>query len=132
MAGGVDERPCVDGRKQVSECIPLLQHPREDATSRSWAVLKCSGDGIPVKPTHGNAEKGVTHEERLVGVGETRCQLQDDKEDIVENKRPLSSVSVGEETENNGTNGAKHQDQCDAPCDFGICLAKLLRQRLHG
>src|SRR3569833_237018 len=53
-------------------------------------------------------------------------QLESDKEDVVDHKRPLAAVAISGDAKDDGADRPEHQHQRDAPGDVRVGLAELL------
>lgn len=67
--------------------------------------------------------------QKLCGKRVTTYKLENDKEDVVHNKRPLPPVAVSRDTEGDCSNGPEHQHERDAPRDFCRRAIELLGER---
>jgi hypothetical protein len=120
MGSSVDQRAGKDSREQVPKSISLLQHTRNDSPSPFRAVFQRCGCRITVQTSHCDTEKCADREEFVVGLAEACSEFQDDEKDVVDYERPFAAVSVCCNSESDGTDGAEHQHQSDAPCD--VCF----------
>lgn len=59
-------------------------------------------------------------------------QFENNKEEVVDDKRPFASVAITGNTKDGGTDRSEHEHQGDAPCNVRVCLAKLLGQVSDG
>lgn len=59
-------------------------------------------------------------------------QFEDNKEEVVDDKRPFASVAITGNTKYGGADRSEHEHQGDAPCNVRVCLAKLLGQVSDG
>lgn len=132
VRGGADETTRESSGQKVTKGISLLEHTRDQTTSSIWAVLEGSGSSVSVKSSHGNTEKGTASKELWVCLGETSTELKDDEENVVGDERPLASISVSSDTEDDGTNRTKHKNQGDTPSNVGIGLVESGGERSDG
>ncbi|KAG7119033.1 hypothetical protein HYQ46_011007 [Verticillium longisporum] len=58
----------------------------------------------------------------------SRCQSGQ----VIDDKRPLATVSIGGDTKDDGAHRTEHEHQRDAPRDVRLRLAKLLGQLRNG
>ena len=128
MGGGVDKASRKSCCKKISKCIALLQHTRYQTTSKFWAIFQRSCSSISIKTTHGNTEERSASQELLVSLTETGSQLQDNEQDVVDDKWPFSSISICSKTKGDGPHGSEHQYKCDTPSNFSVCLAEGLSE----
>lgn len=95
MRGGIYQGAGEDCRQKVAESITLLQHARYD-TSRRWrAVFQGRGGGVAIKPSHCNPEQSPACKELFVVLAKSCAEFEDDEEYIIDNKGPLSTISIG-------------------------------------
>lgn len=81
-----------------------------DIRSKAWPArledeTHCRIRGNKECLDYGDENRGSTYE------------LENDKEKVVHDERPLPPVAVSRNTEYDGTNGPEHQHERDAPCD---------------
>ncbi len=103
VASCVHKRPGKDSCKKISEYVSNLQYPREETTSRRRTVFECSGYSVAIHASHGNSEQAAATYELFVGVGETRCELKYNEENVVRDIRPFAAIPICNETEDDGT-----------------------------
>lgn len=65
----------------------------------------------------------------VMGKGGTTYKLENDKEKVVHDERPLPPVAVRRDTERDSTNGPEHQHERDAPGDVCRRAVELLGER---
>lgn len=94
MRGCIDQGTRKRCRQQISKRISLLKNARDNPTSLQGTILKGGSCGIAVYATHGNTEESSTGQELLVGLAETGTQLEDNKQNIVDDKGPFAAPSV--------------------------------------
>ena len=99
MGGGVDKSSCKGRCQKISKSISLLKHSTDNAASGLWAILQCGCCSITVQSSHCNAKEGTAGKELLVCLAEAGSQLEDDKEEVIDNEGPLSTISVCRDTE---------------------------------
>ena len=99
MWSRINQRPCKSRSQQISERIPLLKQTGNHTAGFIWAILQSRRRGISIHTAHGDSEKGPTCQELLVRVAEPRAQFQRDEEQIVDDKRPLSTPSIARYSE---------------------------------
>jgi hypothetical protein len=128
----IDETSRKSRREKVAKRITLLQHPGDHTTRLLRTILQRRRSRITVEPTHRNTKQGAAGQELLVGLTEPRTELEHDEEDIIDDERPLPTISIGRDTEDDGPDGAEHQHQRDAPCDLGIGLIERDREVRDG
>lgn len=94
MRGRINQgtRKCC--RQQISKRISLLKNTRDNPTSLQGTIFKGGGCSIAVYATHGDTEESSTGQELLVGLAKTGAQLEDDKKNIIDDKRPFAAPSV--------------------------------------
>ena len=126
VGSGVDKSTSEDHSKQVSEGVTLLQHSTDETTGLLRTVLKCCRGDVSVKPTHGDTEECTDGKKLVVGLAETGAEFEDDEKNVVDNERPLASVTICCDTECDRAHRTEHQDECDAPCDILCVFAKVL------
>jgi hypothetical protein len=119
VRSSVDERAGEGGGKQVAEGITLLKHTGDDTTSTLWAVLEGRCSNVSVQATHGNAKKRTNCQKLLISGAKASAKLKSDEEKVVDDERPLSSVPISGDTEDDGADGTEHQNQRDTPGDVG-------------
>lgn len=59
-------------------------------------------------------------------------QLENDKENVVDNKGPLAAVAITGNTKGNGANRAEHEHEGNAPGNVGGLFAKVAGQVADG
>jgi hypothetical protein len=128
MARSVDQSSSESCRKQISKCISLLQYTRDQTTRRLGTILKSSRGSISIETAHGDTEERTAGKELFVGLAETGAELEDDEEKVVDNERPLSTVTVGSNTECDGADGSEHENESYSPCDVGCRFTELFGQ----
>ena len=128
VGGGVDETTGEGRSEQVTKGVSLLKHAGDQATCFRRAVFEGGGGRIAIQPAHCNAKEGAHSQELLVGLAKAGAQLEDDEEDVVDDKGPLATISIGGDTEYRGSDRSEHEDEGDAPGDVGVGLAEGLGQ----
>ena len=123
------KRPSKDCCKKVSKYVSNLQYPREETTSRRRTIFECSGYSVAVHASHRNPEQAAATYELMVGVAKTRCELKYDEENVIHDIRPFGAIPICEKTEDDGTNGTKHERRGDTPTDIIRGLLELSSQR---
>jgi hypothetical protein len=71
VRGGIDESTRKDGSQEVSKCIPLLEHPRDDTSGFFGAILEGCSRCVSIEASHGNTEECSAGKELLVILSET-------------------------------------------------------------
>ena len=104
MRGGINKTTSKSGGKKVAKGIALLHDARDQTSCSFRAVLKGRCSNVSVQPTHCNAKECTAGQELLISLAESGAEFEDDEEKVVYNERPLSSVSVGSDTECDGAN----------------------------
>ena len=94
MGSRIDQSACKNRRKQVSKSVSLLQHSRNNSSGSLWAIFQSSGCSITVKSAHCDTEQCAAGEELGEGLAETGTELEDDEEDVVDDKGPFTTVSI--------------------------------------
>lgn len=120
VRSGVDEATSEDGCEEVSECVSLLEHTRDDSSCGLWTVFKSGRRGVTVQTAHRHTVERTNSEELLVGLAETSSELEGDEKNVVDNERPLAAVAVRSDTKENSANGSEHENECDTPGDVGL------------
>lgn len=90
VRGGVYEATCECSREEITKCVSLLKHSRDDTTSCLGAILQSCGRRITIKSTHGNTEQRADSQELLECLTEAGAQLKDNEEQIVDDEGPDS------------------------------------------
>lgn len=72
-------------------------------------------------------------------LGDCECKRQkitykfeDNKQQVVDNKRPFTAIAVRSDSKGNGTDRSEHQHQGDSPRNVSVCAAKVFCQVRHG
>jgi hypothetical protein len=115
----------------VKQPRDLRQAPRLGATRFS------KGDRAKIQPpckTLKGREEWRIKKRKKEGKREKEkaYQFEDNKEQIIDNKRPLATVAITRDTENNGADRSKHENEGDAPGNIRLGLAKLVGEIGHG
>lgn len=92
MRSGVYKSSRKRRRKQIAECVPLLKHARNYASSLCRAIFKSGSRSVTVKTTHGDTEEGTDSEEGVIVGDETGSKLEDDEKQVVDDERPESEL----------------------------------------
>lgn len=58
-------------------------------------------------------------------------KFEDNKEEVVDDERPLATVSIGSDTEDDGTEGPEHEHQRNSPGYVCLGLAKIFGELLY-
>lgn len=119
MGRGINQRARKSRRKQIPERIPLLQQAGDNTTRCDGTVLQRGSRRVTVQSAHGDTEQSPGRKELPVGLGETGAELENDEEHLVGDEGPLTAPSVRCDTEDDGSDGTKHQHGRDAPGDIG-------------
>lgn len=114
--------------EDIRKCIRLAISRRGDHEPQR-TVFECSGYSVAIHASHRSPEQAAATYELMVGVAETRCKLKDDEENVIHDIGPFAAVPIGKETEENGTNRAKHERRGDAPANIIRRLFELSSQR---
>lgn len=125
MRRSIDQRPGKSRSQKIPKRISLLQQTGDNTAGLRRTILQRSGSRITVQPTHRNAEERATRQELLVGLTEARAQLEDHKEQLVDDERPLAAPAVRRDTEDDCADGAQHQHERDAPGNVRDGLVEL-------
>lgn len=132
MRCSINQGPSKRSSQQVAKGVTLLEQPRDNPPRLHGTILQGGGRGVPVKTAHGDSEQSATGEELLIGLAETRAELEHDEKNVVHNKRPLATPAVGGNAKGDGADGSEHEHEGDAPGDICYLLAELLRQLRRG
>ena len=89
-------------------------------------IFEGGGGGITVEATHSDTEQGSYCEELAVGLRESGAELQDDEEDVIDDKGPFATIAIRSNTKNCRADRPKHENQGDTPCDLSVRLVELL------
>lgn len=128
MRGSINQAAGKCRSQQVSKRIALLQQAGHNTARLHGTVLERGRRGIAVQPTHGNPKESATSQKLLVGLTETRAQLQHNKQKIIHDKGPLPTPAIGSDSKCNGAHGPKHQHQGDSPGDVSDRFVERLRK----
>ena len=128
MGGGIDEATGEGCSEQITKSVALLKHARDQATCFRRAVFDGCGRSIAIQTTHCNAKERAHCQELLVGLAKAGAQLEDDEEEVVDDKGPLATISICSDTEYGGSDRSEHEDEGDSPGDVCIGLAEGLGQ----
>ena len=91
-----------------------------------------SRSSVTIQPTHGNTKQGPHCQEVVVSRTETRSQFQHNEQDVVDDERPLSPITIGRQTEDDTAHAPQHEHKGDAPCDVSLGFAKRLGEVRDG
>ena len=94
VRGRINERASKSRGEQVSKGITLLQQTGDNTTRLGGTVLESGGSCITIQTSHGNTEEGATGQELFVGLAEAGAQLEDDKEQLVNDEGPFAAPAV--------------------------------------
>lgn len=108
MRSGVDEATGEGCRKQVAKCIALLEHSGNDTACLRGAVFKRCCRRIAVQTTHCDAKQGAHSEKLLVCLAEAGAELEGDKKEIVDHKRPFTTIAISSDTKYCGPDRSEH------------------------
>jgi hypothetical protein len=106
----------------------LLHHARQYTSRCFRSIFECRGSCISIQTTHSNTEEGTNGQKLGISLDESGAKLKNNEEDIVHNKRPFASHSVGCYTKSDSANRAKHKDKCNTPRNLCSRLAKFFRE----
>jgi len=102
-AGLGDEIQVDESGDEVTGGVSLLHYTAGDTTSLDRKVLEGTGGGKTPDTSHADAEETTESKELGKGVDETGTEGEDGDEEEVADQRPFSTVTIGEETEDDGT-----------------------------
>lgn len=80
---------------------------------------------LTVETSHGDAKESSYAQEGLVCGAETSGQFQHDEENIVDDERPLASITISRKTESDGADRSQHEYESNAPSN--VCFADIKR-----
>lgn len=92
-----------DSGEKVATGVTLLENTTAQASSNRRHILKTSGRSTSPDAAHSNTKQTPDGQELLVRVDETRSKLEYHDQKAIKNQGPLSSITVGTETNDNGT-----------------------------
>jgi len=128
MTCGVDQTAGKDGGEKVAKCITLLEHAADDTPGLCRTVLERCGGGIAVQTAHGDAIQCPHSQESFVSAAKSCREFEYDEQDVVDHKRPASSVAIGRNPENDSSDRAGHEGERDTPSNVRGSPVKSRRQ----
>lgn len=112
--------------KNVADTPALLHDTGEETSGSDWHVLEGVCRCKPPNSTHCNAEKGSEGKELCIGLDEAGTKREGSDEHEVDNEGPLTTVSIRNDTENDGTDGTEEESEGDGGGDVLDRLIELL------
>lgn len=98
--GGLGDEVQVDeSGDEVTDGVSLLHYTAGETTSLDRKVLEGSGGGETPDTPHADAEETTESKELGECLDETGTEGEDGDEEEVADQRPFSTVTIGEETE---------------------------------
>lgn len=112
--------------RQPDPSFALLDRPSGRPTSQN-VVANHSPD-----TAHGNTKQRPHRQKLRIGIDETGSELKDADEDQIADEGPLAPEAIGENTENDGAEGAEEEGERDGGGDLIGGLAELSGKRGDG
>lgn len=108
-----------------SKWKPLTTH---QTTSIDGAILEGHGNGVTVDTTHEQTEKGAHCQELVESGAIDGCNLEETKDDHVEDHGPLATKLVTSQTEEGSADRSEKQCQCDGGGDGCVASFEVCRE----